>query len=126
MQGAREYARMFKTGQYGRLYITSGSHARGYTFRIQILPEGITAIGNGPNQCINKEAVEVYGIRGGQPGWTEYYGWLHEGKWQQDFENLVAAKKAELEEAEKEAERRQVLLKEEERSRQQRLLDSYR
>ncbi len=98
MQGAKQYAGLFKTGQYGRLYITSGSHARGTTFRIQLLPEGEKAIPNGSNNtCLNKDAVEVYGILGGNSGWTEYYGWIHKGKWCEDFENMVIEREIEIE-----------------------------
>ena len=58
-----EKAHLFKTGQYGRLYITSGSHARGNTLRIQVLPEGEIAIPNGSgNTCLNKDAVIVYDV----------------------------------------------------------------
>ena len=90
MKGARGYAGLFETGQYGKLYIVSGSHARGKTFHIQVLPEGERAISNGAgNLCVNENAVEVYGIVGGQPGWTEYYGWKHEGPWQDDFKAEV-------------------------------------
>jgi len=75
MNGAREYAGLVLTGQYGRLYCTSGEHARGRTFHIQVLPEDEKAISNGPgNMCVNRDAIEVYGAIGGQPGWTEYYG----------------------------------------------------
>ena len=98
MKGARKYARLFKTGQYERLYITSGSHARGDTFRIQVLPEGEKAEPNGSaNQCLNSNAVEVYGVISGNLGWTEEYGWKHEGKWQEVFEKLVHSKKMEIE-----------------------------
>ncbi len=98
MKGAREYAKYFCTGQYGRLYITSGYHARGKTFHIQVLPEGEEAISNGSNNlCLNENAVEVYGIIGGNPGWTEAYGWLHQGKWQADFYELLEQKKQEKE-----------------------------
>lgn len=91
MKGAREYAKLFKTGQYGKLYIVSGKHARGRTFRIQVLPEGEKAIRNGDdNLCINYNAVVVYGEISGQPGWTESYGWIHEGQWQNDFFDLVS------------------------------------
>lgn len=90
MKGARRYANLFKTGQYGKLYLTSGSHARGRTFTIQVLPEGVKAKPNGSNNnCINSDAVEVYGMVSGQRGWTETYGWLHDGKWQADFCSLV-------------------------------------
>jgi len=92
MQGAREYAELIPTGQYGRLYCTSGVHARGKTFRIQVLPENEEAISNGPgNMCVNRDAVTVYGVIGGQSGWTEWYGWLHHGQWEEDFMSLVRA-----------------------------------
>ena len=92
MNGAREYAKLIPTGQYGRLYCTSGVHARGKTFRIQVLPENEEAISNGPgNMCVNRDAVTVYGVIGGQPGWTEWYGWLHHGQWEEDFMSLVRA-----------------------------------
>ena len=90
MNGAREYAQLFQTGQYGKLYIVSGQHPRGLTFHIQILPEGEMAIPNGSNNlCLNEAAVEVYGIISGQPGWTEGYGWLYLGKWVKDFKDLA-------------------------------------
>lgn len=89
MKGS-EKAHLFKTGQYGRLYITSSSHARGNTLRIQVLPKDEVAIPNGSNNtCLNKDAVTVYDAISGQLGWTEVYGWLHEGKWQDDFRKLV-------------------------------------
>ena len=90
MRGAREYANLFDTGQYGRLYISVGRHARGRTFHIYVLPDGERAVGNGNgNAPLNANAVEVYGVLGGQPGWTEFYGWLHSGKWCDDFHALV-------------------------------------
>jgi hypothetical protein len=97
MQGAREYATLFQTGQHGRLFLVSSSHARGKTFRIFVLPEGEEARPNGAgtgNAPLNLDAIEVYGITSGQPGWTETYGWLHAGRWQQDFEKLVEARRA--------------------------------
>ena len=98
MKGATKYARLFKTGQYGKLYITSGSHARGETFEIQVLPQGEKAKPNGEcNKCLNSDAIEVYGVVSGNPGWTEEYGWIHKGKWQEDFEALVLHKEMEEE-----------------------------
>ncbi len=97
MLGARRNAELFKTGQYERLYIVSGSHARGKTFHIFVLPEGEKAISNGPNNApLNKDAVEVYGVIGGNPGWTEGYGWLHDGKWQSDFLKMVKRREDEI------------------------------
>jgi len=64
------------------------------TFEIQLLPDGESAIPNGSNNlCLNDNAVLIYGVISGQPGWTESYGWLYEGKWMEDFYKLVAEKK---------------------------------
>ena len=97
MQGAREFATMFSTGQIGRLYFRSHYHARGKIFHIYVLPEGESAQPNGTNGPLNKGAVEVYGITGGLPGWTATYGWLHRGAWEQDFAAQVALRRAEIE-----------------------------
>lgn len=106
MQGAREFSELFSTGQYGRFYFVSGSHARGKTFHIFILPVGANAVPNGNNSApLNKNAVEVYGIVSGQPGWTEKYGWLHHGPWQADFNKIVEGRKSEIFAALKEKER---------------------
>ena len=97
MQGATEFAKMFKSGQHGRLYLCSSSHARGETFRIFVLPSGEAARPNGPsNGPLNSDAVEVYGVVSGNPGWTETYGWLHRGKWEADFAELVASRRREI------------------------------
>jgi hypothetical protein len=106
MQGARKYSFMFRTGQYGRFYFVSGSHARGRTFHIQFLPKDEQAIPNGPNNfCLNKDAVEVYGVVSGNKGWTESYGWLHKGPWVDDFNKLVMQEDIKLETAKLEAEK---------------------
>ena len=94
MQGAREYANMFGTNErHGKLRLVSGSHARGKTFHIYVTPDG-------------EKEIEVYGITGGQPGWTETYGWLHKGKWQEDFAAIVESRRKEI--AEKAAAREAV------------------
>lgn len=93
MHGAREYATMLRSGQHGRLYLVSGEHARGKTFHIWVLPSAEPVTGM---PWSVKDAVEVYGITGGQPGWTETYGWLHRGKWEQDFATLVETRRTEI------------------------------
>lgn len=122
MQGAREYAQLFTTGQYGRLFICSSSHARGREFNIWVLPEGEQVPkGSYPSSA----AVKVYGPVGGQLGWTEWYGWLHKGPWQDDFERLVAERRVAIAGAE---ERRQQNAAEKERERvaqQSNVLASY-
>lgn len=98
MKGAREFAELFQTGQYFNFYIVSGIHARGRTFHIQILPPEVEAQADGfQNLCLNDDAVEVYGVVAGVPGWNEEYGWLYEGPWQRDFELLVRSQKLERE-----------------------------
>lgn len=96
MKGADEYYELFrKAEQIGRLYLLPSSHARGPTFRLYVLPAGEDVIENGGfNPPLNKEAVEVYGVTGGQLGWTERYGWIHRGAWQDDFNSIVEKKKA--------------------------------
>lgn len=126
MKGAREYAKLFKTGQYGKLYIMSGDHARGSTFHIQILPGGEKAKPNGGNNvCLNSDAIEVYGIVSGQPGWTEEYGWLHEGKWQEDFRKLVTSKKMEIEAKQKQNNATAEEAEQKRRTREKELLSKY-
>jgi len=97
MQGAKEYANLFTTGTYGKLYIVSSSHARGKTFRIYVLPDGEGFIHNGPsNGPLNSNAVEVYGPVSGQLGWSEVYGWKHLGQWVSDFSDIVQIRLQEL------------------------------
>lgn len=97
MKGARELALLFDTGQYGRLYIVSGAHARGRTFYVYVLPANESAIPNGVNYPpLNNDAVMVFGPISGQLGWTENYGWIHHGKWEDDFWDLAARRRAEI------------------------------
>lgn len=49
------------------LFVLS-SHARGKTFFIYLIDE-------------NEKLFEVYGVTGGQRGWTEAYGWIRKGTW---------------------------------------------
>lgn len=125
MQGAREYASLFQTGQHGRLYLVSSSHARGKTFHIYVLPEGVEAKPNHDCAPLNSDAVEVYGITGGQPGWTETYGWLHAGPWQTDFWALCEKRQAELEAAAEAAAQAMQGRQHEEAARIQALLATY-
>lgn len=100
MNGAREYASLFQTGQYGRLYFEVGSHARGKTFHIYVLPGDVEITDTRQfNNIRNSQVVEVYGVTGGQPGWTESYGWLYVGPWQQEFQKLVIATNVAIQEA---------------------------
>lgn len=93
MKGADEYYSLFKgkSQQRGRLFLQCHSHARGSCFEIILLPEGVKVEGSYPTNADN--GVEVYGMTGGQRGWTETYGWLHKGKWQDDFNEIVSQEK---------------------------------
>ena len=127
MQGAREYMDVLtRCEQVGRLYIVPSSHARGTTLRVYVLPEGVTAKQNFNNAPLNCDAVEVYGITGGQPGWTESYGWLHHGPWMNDFNKHVEALRAEK--AKKEEDRKNLKSTQEqaERERISGLLSDYK
>ena len=122
MKGARDYATMFASGQHGRLYLVSGQHARGKTFHIWVLPSEEPLI-NPPWMTPN--AVEVYGITGGNPGWSETYGWLHQGKWEQDFAQLVIKRQDERAKAVMRREQEKVKRKLEEQERIASLLATY-
>ena len=93
MNGAREYCKLFpqkqRLGKSGRLFVVPGSHARGNTFRIYVLPNNVS-------DHNHPDAVEVYGVIGGNPGWSESYGWLHQGPWVQVFEKIVETHIAEI------------------------------
>jgi len=91
MIGTERFCKVFKKSeQIGRLYVLPHYHARGNTFRIYVLPEGEKVIENcGINPPLNNDAIEVYGVVGGNPGWTERYGWIHDGKWKIDFFYIV-------------------------------------
>lgn len=87
MKGAKRYAELFgKNQQLGKLYAQVGSHARGRTFKLWVLPNEELI---DKSIHIVKDAIEVYGVVSGQPGWTESYGWVHKGPWEKDFKNWV-------------------------------------
>lgn len=94
MKGADEYARLFDKEQVGRLYALAGSHARGLTFHLYVLEDGYN-VERGMYPDKNR-SVEVFGVTGGNPGWTETYGWLKDGPWQDDFMSEVVKRKASL------------------------------
>lgn len=99
MEGTERYCKAVKTGQYGRFYVVNGSHARGETFHVYLLPIGEEVQSNGPNNApLNSGTVELFGVIDGNPGWDERYGWLHEGKWIEDFEKIVRSFELMLEE----------------------------
>lgn len=99
MIGADEYYDLFngESQQIGKLYLQFYTHARGKCFEMYVLPEGVEASGRRGH----KESVEVYGVTGGQRGWTETYGWKHKGKWQEDFASIVSQKSKERSEKQK-------------------------
>lgn len=121
MNGAREFAGLFNTGQYGRLFIESGSHARGSTFRIHVLPSDCEV------NCrpFPEGTVEVYGVVSGQPGWTESYGWLHKGKWQEDFMAMVEVRKTFIEKQQQNIKSKKEAREVEEQVKIKATLDSY-
>ena len=93
MNGAGEYGKIFRSGQHGKLFLVSSSHARGRTFHIWVLPEGVQIT---DRPWYEPRAVEVYGITGGNQGWTETNGWQHKGPWQEDFFALVVKRLEEI------------------------------
>lgn len=124
MKGAREYYDLFTTGQYEKLFIQIGIHARGKTIRIWIIPNGEEFVIK-DGRPFNSNAVEVYGIIGGHPGWTETYGWLHRGKWVQDFEELVYSRRQLEIDSEKEKEKSEKEQKGKKKEKIKNLLSQY-
>lgn len=61
---------------YNNFIFVTSSHARGKCFNI-FLVEDI----NMSDEELKTSAFKVYGVVGGQRGWTEEYGWTHKGKW---------------------------------------------
>ena len=59
----------------GPIVLVAGEHARGKTCHVFLKN--------------NNDTLEVYGVTGGQLGWTETYGWLIEGPWIQAIEKLL-------------------------------------
>jgi len=98
MIGADKFYKLFSSPkQIGRLYLLPGWHARGATFQIYLLPKGEDALVQyTQNPPTNINMVEVYGVTGGQLGWTETYGWLHHGQWEVDFMDAVDGRMADL------------------------------
>lgn len=95
MRGAEEFAKLFETGQYGRLYLVSGNTARGAGFRVFVLPAGERALPNGPCAApLNRDAVEVHEIdaKPSAPVRSGWRGGMNLGNWQQDFAALVEAR----------------------------------
>lgn len=92
MRCADGFAKLFETGQYGRLYIVSGYPARGTTFRVFVLPPGERALPSGPLEApLNRDAVEVHEIADESPGRAGTCSEAPSPNWRQDFAGLVEA-----------------------------------
>lgn len=129
-----EYVDLFETGQYGGLYIVMYRDTiNGDSMEIYALPKNTHAITDGldGHPPKNKDMVKVYGralrrthLLGGAT-YSNEPQWLHEGRWKEDFEKLVAEKLTNLEQ-------KRILRKAEieakeklERQRIKKILDSY-
>jgi hypothetical protein len=67
--------------KYKNIVFILSTHARGKCFKIWIYEnENI-------QDTLRDSHLEVYGVTGGNPGWTETYGWLHEGSWIKYIDN---------------------------------------
>ena len=116
MDGARQYGPYFHDKErIGKLIIRTGVHARGCTFHIFVLPD------SGANQ---QDGTEVYGVVSGNPGWTETYGWLHNGPWQADFQAEYESRLARR--AQEQMEREALRTAKEQAERQQKILAAYK
>jgi len=68
--------------QYGNVVFLISEHARGKTFRIWIYENPDI------HDVVSQDHLEVYGVTGGQLGWTETYGWLESGSWVGRIESI--------------------------------------
>lgn len=92
MKGAKEYAELFgKSVVWGKLFLRVGGNVtKGKTFRIYVLCGDATV-------WADEEAIEVYGnITAGKPTLVVEFGWLRQGKWVKDFEEIVAKQRKKL------------------------------
>jgi hypothetical protein len=69
------------------LYVTS-SHARGTQFFICLV--------DNTEEISQDNCFKVYGIISGNPGWTECYGWIHNGNWNEPILNYLENLKNEI------------------------------
>jgi hypothetical protein len=70
-------------------------HARGKTFRIWIYKTDAIL------STLNDEHLEVYGVTGGNPGWTEMYGWTKDGNWKPYIERYFTQLEENIKKTEK-------------------------
>ena len=117
MQGAREYVDIIQSGvrhgivqnltgygwyKYKNLLMLIGSHARGKTLEISVVDiDKFNTARDIKFYSLNCEKLEVYGVVSGQRGWTEVYGWLHDGRWKDLFGEMLEEIKEKNEEARK-------------------------
>ena len=89
MQGS-EPGKFFKSDEkIGKLFIKKRRHTIGNTLQIFVLPSEDA-------DADHPDAVEVYGVISGLPGWAEVYGWIHHGPWVSVFEDIVEQRKQKL------------------------------
>jgi hypothetical protein len=92
MQGAKEYAELFTTGQYGRLYMQADIRTdRRRTFRIWVVPANAQF-----RDTISRihASVEVFGVVSGANTENETYGWIRRGRWVADVEAMAGELRA--------------------------------
>ena len=96
MEGLHDYCKLFtRPYQFGRLYILPGSHARGQTLHIFVIKKSHIVTDDLWSKGVS---VEVFGVVSGQPGRTEKYGWLKQGPWVRDFEDICVERRRILKE----------------------------
>lgn len=118
-----EYADLFPTGQYGRLYISSRRFSCGTGFQIQVLPAGEAAEpGYDGGPCENSGAVLVYE----HTGESKECGWIYRGPWIEDFEAMAKQKFENWEAQIIEAQKREYLAKKEREVRDLKRLADYK
>ncbi|PHE64431.1 hypothetical protein COF68_06230 [Bacillus toyonensis] len=69
---------------HGNVVFVTSTHARGECFQMFLVEDP-----HASDERIKNEALEVYGVVSGNPGWTEVYDWIHKGEWVEFIENYL-------------------------------------
>lgn len=70
--------------KYENIVFLLSEHARGKTFSIWIYETDYII------DALKDNHIEVYGMTGGQRGWTETYGWTKDGLWKPYIERYFS------------------------------------
>ena len=78
----------------GNIIYGLSNHARGKCFHIYLAENTYDLT---DKEIVSRDnCLEVYGVLGGQNGWTEYYGWKHTGNWVEPITDYLNSLKSKI------------------------------